>query len=999
MTVDRQGNLVLETPAGRLIQGAPHIYQVVSGRRVPLRGGFVLRAQDEVGFEVAGRDPSAPLVIDPEVVFATYLGGSGSEFPAGSVPDFGVATDGAGHVFVVGTTMSSDFPPPDATTLEGSSDAFVARYDLTDLQNPRLEWARFLGGAGRDYGADVVATADGGAYVVGTTDSNNFPTTPGSYLADAGTGPAERGFIARLNASGQVTKATYLGMSTGPALYIEGVALDEAGGSNFAPGVYVIANAYGGGYATPGAYQQVHAGFSDAVVAKLNLDLTAPLIYLTYLGGSSRDLGRDIAVREGKAYVVGSTSSLNFPVTSGVVQPQNGTTSPGDCIPGDWALGCFDGFAAALDPAGGGLIFGTYLGGPALDGLGGIALNDAGHATVVGWKGGPDPSTQILVGRLQPNGQGYSREFGGMNGDSANAVVLDGLGRAHLTGSTSSQGLATGSTPPSIYAGGSSDGFLATLSQSDQVTYFRYLGGSGPDYAHSIALGRDGILYIAGATWSSNFPTVSPVQATLGGEYDAFLVSMQERPRLTLQKLDDPDPATVGEPLTYTISVTNDGWGEATGATLRDQLPANADLQGYPPSCSWDSFLRTLTCPLGNIGPGAQTLGPITVQPTAEGEACNTATLTVAESPQPITAQQCTTVRVPPLQGSRRQIAFVDHDPAANQDVLKVYRLEDSLLQFDYRLTTSAIGVEYDSTGESLAVIEPGKVTVLNAQDGSSPTPYPGAYVAVAFRPSDRRDLAFVRKPIGGSGSYSLMLWFGSTGMSGEQPLLPSIAPSQTMGEPRIAWSPDGQWLTAAFTVTEANGDNRLYFAEWAVLADQFVAPPAPLSNWPVPNWTWEEDPLWRLERVRAVANPAISLDPSWFQSVIATNHGFYRMGPFAFDLIPIVIRRIGAIDFDVNEFMAAFLTTFPQLAAGGPSPTLGVLLAEGGVVDGPTVGTTPVAFSWGLRMVAVTEPNAVVLYRIVSNQPPGPPSFVRDISFTTVAPRARHLAFRPLSP
>ncbi|MCE5283154.1 MAG: hypothetical protein LLG93_13735, partial [Deltaproteobacteria bacterium] len=97
LALDREGNLVVETPAGRMIQRAPQIYQVVEGRRVPLRGGFVLHKQDEVGFEVAGRDPSAPLVIDPEIVFATYLGGSHLEGSRDPDSDWNVsvAADGA----------------------------------------------------------------------------------------------------------------------------------------------------------------------------------------------------------------------------------------------------------------------------------------------------------------------------------------------------------------------------------------------------------------------------------------------------------------------------------------------------------------------------------------------------------------------------------------------------------------------------------------------------------------------------------------------------------------------------------------------------------------------------------------------------------------------------------------------------------------------------------------------------------------------------------------
>ncbi|MCE5284050.1 MAG: SBBP repeat-containing protein, partial [Deltaproteobacteria bacterium] len=892
---------------------------------------------------------------------------------------------------VVGSTWSADFPVTDVSAFRGISDAFIVRYDLADLQNPRLEWATYLGGTGADEARDVAATDDGGAYIVGVTSAEDFPVTTGSCFPDARLGPIPRGFIAKVDASGHVTRAICI-IKGG---ILEGVAIDEAGGGDFTPGVYVVGTADYDGYATPGAYQQHLLGSRDAIVAEYDLDLFSP-VYLTYLGGSLADWGMDIAVRNGRAYVAGSTNSRNFPVTPGVLQ----TAADG-----------YVGFVAAISPTGGGLVFGTYLGGVSQQvRLFGIALDQDGRAIVVGWNAGVYPdyhSRQLQIGRLEPDGQGYSFEFGGTGEIFAKGVTFDDLGRACLTGWTSSGGLATADAPQPVLRG-DSDGFVAILDQADQIVFFTYLGGSAADSGDAIARGRGGIIHVAGSTTSSDFPTVSPTQDTSGGFSDAFLVSLagMDRPALRLQKQladNNPNnPPVVDQPLTYTIVVNNDGLGAVTGAALTDSLPANAEFVG-PSPCSEDSNLHTVSCSLGSIGSGSYASISIVVKPTVTGEMCNSVTLTVAESPDPITVQQCTTVS-----GPTRDIAFVDHDPATDRDNMKVHRLDDGLLRYTYPLASPAIGLEYDSTGKSLAVIEAGRVTVLNAQNGSLLELYPGAYTAVAFRPSDRRDIAFVKKPPGGTGSYSIVLSFGSAAAFGEQPLLPGILPDQFMGEPRIAWSPDGRRLTAAFTVAEAGGDNWLYFAEWKIPADQLSDHPLYSRHWFRPDWRQDED-AWQRERVRAVANPLITpADLSKFFRFIATNHGFYRVDPITFDQIhsdvpfmvnitQVVLRRIGAVDFDVTWGLAAFINTFPHLGPGGPLPTLG-LLDEFGVEDGPAVGITPVAVLARLLMVAVTEPNAVVLYRIV-NQPQGALSFERDMAIETQAPRARHPTFRPIAP
>ena len=651
--LDTDGNLILDTSAGVVTHTAPRLYQVINGRRVDVRGGFVLAASGDVGFTVGTRDPSAPLVIDPTIVFASYLGGSGTEYGIG-VSTVSVSARDASHVFVVGSTSSVDFPSA-TSPLSGTWDAFVVRYDLA-ANPPRLEWATFLGGTWDDFGSDGAASADGGIYVVGASASGSFRGTPGSYLQDTGPANNIRPFIAKLTEGGGVQLATLF-----PSGFLQAIAIDEVGGSGFSPGVYVVGNAGVNGLATPGVYQGSVVGLSDVIVGKFDLQLSA-LTYLTYFGGASYDNGADIAVSNGSAYIVGLTGSRDFQFGPGVLQPSPGATTPGDCVPDP--ANCWDGLAAAFDRNGAQLIFGTYLGGPASDGLNGVAIDGAGRATAVGFTGYvnvPGRTTQLVVARLEANGSGHTVTFGGSSMDVGTAVAVDRFGRTFIAGSTDSPGLGTADAPQPSY-GGTGDAFFAAINRNDQLTFYTYLGGYGIDFGFAVAIDRGDSVYMAGVTWpvapsdAVGFPIVnatqpSPSPGGSSGNYDAFVVRFANPPpvfSLEMLKSDNPDPATVGQPLTYTILITNTGEIDGSGATFTDPLPPNVTFQSaLPPSCTFNGSTRVVSCPLGTITSTGAFVA-ITVIPNAAGQVCNEATLTVSQRPQPLVAQQCTTVNPPP---------------------------------------------------------------------------------------------------------------------------------------------------------------------------------------------------------------------------------------------------------------------------------------------------------------------------------------------------------------
>ena len=141
MHLDNQGNLVVSTAAGDVLEHAPVVYQQVGGARHPVAGQFVLLGLDEVGFQVGPYDASLPLTIDPVLSYGTFLGGSNEE------QGWAIAADASGDAYVTGATFSTNFPTtPGAyqTSLGGNRDVFVTKLNATGTA---LTYSTYLGGS------------------------------------------------------------------------------------------------------------------------------------------------------------------------------------------------------------------------------------------------------------------------------------------------------------------------------------------------------------------------------------------------------------------------------------------------------------------------------------------------------------------------------------------------------------------------------------------------------------------------------------------------------------------------------------------------------------------------------------------------------------------------------------------------------------------------------------------------------------------------------------
>ncbi len=287
--------------------------------------------------------------------------------------------------------------------------------------------------------------------------------------------------------------------------------------------------------------KQFAGGFSDMFVTKFSATSSAgqtpTLVYSTYLGGSDSDAGNGIAVDvAGNAYVAGSASSTNFPTTANGVQTNYGG-------------GTGDAVVVKLNADGTSLLYSTYLGGSRGDFAVGIAVGTTGLASVAGTTSSANFPTQnafqgtlqgpfdAFVAKLDPqqsfgNSLLYSTFLGGTTNEFGGGVAVDTSGNAYATGETRSTNFPTTLGGFQRTNAGLSDAFITKLSASGSLLYSSYLGGTGTDSGHGIAVDLSGRAYVVGDTASTNFPTKStstlgtslvPLQRTLKGPGDAFV--------------------------------------------------------------------------------------------------------------------------------------------------------------------------------------------------------------------------------------------------------------------------------------------------------------------------------------------------------------------------------------------------------------------------------------------------------------------------------------------
>ena len=449
------GDLAVDTGAATVVHRRPRAFQLRGGRRVRVDVEFVL-AHDIVGFRIGAYDRTRPLLIDPVLVYATYIGGTGWD----DVQAIAVAPDGS--EYVTGTASYVEATAPDDQYHSASTaDGFVAHLNASGTA---YSYLTYFGGSGLDVGRDIAVGAGGEVWVTGATNSPDFPTVNPLQPVRGGIcslfGPLSFAcsdvMVLRIGADGQLLWATPVG-GAGDDTGL-GIAWDGA------TGLFVTGTARWGDFPLAGTPL---ATSGRSFVMRIDI-ATQTIAYSTYLPGETYT--RAIAVnRLGEAYVAGYVLQdwqQAFQPTATVVQRKYG---------GDQCLGfrgvvtesCGDALVAKLSPGGDSFVYATYLGGSGDDVATDIVVDADGTAVVCGWTRSTDFPTRAAF-------QGAS-------------------------GSTTFESIHPQRLAP--------DAFIARLNATATALDFStYLGGARDDGASALGRAPDGSLVVVGSTLSGDFP-------------------------------------------------------------------------------------------------------------------------------------------------------------------------------------------------------------------------------------------------------------------------------------------------------------------------------------------------------------------------------------------------------------------------------------------------------------------------------------------------------------
>jgi Beta-propeller repeat len=592
LSLDANGDLVLEVNGGKMRLEAPRVYQTAGGAQKAIDGKFVMQANRQVGFEIGAYDRTRTLVIDPVLAYSTYLGGSGNEFSPS------VAVDAGFNAYVAGTTASADFPiveapaptpvgalqscfndsaqpqPDPCPDMGSATDVFVAKFDAS---GSALLYSTYLGGSSDDSAGGVAVDSGFNAVVVGTTRSNDFPVV-NAYQSSQGSSTAQHVFITKIDPAGQrPLYSTYLSGSGSETA--TGVAVDSKNK------IYVTGTTTSTDFpVSTDAFQSTPRATNQFFVSKIDTtkSTTSTLTYSTYFGGGIPSngvaIGGGIAVDTNSAiYITGATNfqyfggdpTLDFPIVNAFQSCLDGPTNPAPCPSNVTQT---DAFVAKLDPTkaiGSHLVYSTYLGGSGNDVGTGISVV-SGNAYVTGTTDSPDIPLPTSTTAFQ-----------------------------QCLGTPTNP---TGGNPCPTVAG--NDAYLAKLSTFDTGTnttgtvtiqYFSYIGGSGDDQGLAVVADTTSTAHLTGSTASDDFhQNPLPSGATYEGGGDAFVTlidttnSVPDSPRNISTYLGGS-----GTDRGTGIAVDSNGATYVVGETLSANFPKMNPFQGSL-SGGQDAFVSKL---------------------------------------------------------------------------------------------------------------------------------------------------------------------------------------------------------------------------------------------------------------------------------------------------------------------------------------------------------------------------------------------------------------------
>jgi uncharacterized repeat protein (TIGR01451 family) len=570
--IGADGGLRLLTADGEARFDRPDLYQEIEGRRVPVRGAFRLLENDRVGFTVGDYDRSHTLVIDPVLMYSTYLGGS-----SGTTVPHGIALDGSLNAYVVGETTETSFPSPGGTATFGTqsgTDVFVAKINAT---GSALTYVTFLGGSGTDVGNGIAVSSTGEVYITGQSDSADYPTNGSTAAAQAAKGLGVDAIVSRLATNGAtLLYSTYLGGDGTDAA--TAIAIEPTGAQIYVTGSTDSANFPGLGV---NSYDSTTSG-TDAFLTRI-VGSTGAIGYSTVIGGDKTEIAHAINfVSTSVVAIAGETQDgtvgNKFPTTASVVQAANAGNS--GCAGN---VDSTDGFVSVFNPSTtgvGSLVASTMLGGAGVDVIRGMTRDssglflltgDADCAAAAGAANTITGGKDLFIARLTQNLQtlGFLRYFGGAGDEIGMGIARDTANRMYVVGSTTSSGLGTTDALFATRIGGQ-DAFVARFpANGGTIEIFTYLGTTGTDVANAIAtdsvnVGGTSVNFIAGTTDTNTFPVT-------GSAYEAFkpatstqgfvmrLLQVNTNSGLSLTNTaatqSPANPVSVGASVTYTYTI------------------------------------------------------------------------------------------------------------------------------------------------------------------------------------------------------------------------------------------------------------------------------------------------------------------------------------------------------------------------------------------------------------------------------------------------------------